>query len=345
MTGIGIPLPTFEEGTFRKVPAHMRRNPGRSFDLADRLGQRVADWAQDRYGDRKKVELKDIAHSIPMEIYRRITPDELCKVRYSSTFMMDTSVEDAFKREPQLTVFQKIVSSMWRWGVGRGDWNEIVDCYEGIRRFDLGHPDFELRLDHTTGYNERGYSEHSRTFLDGVFGYLVHYKGEHVMTLGFSLMEGRKLLIQQVQTKNRSGNRFLFKLPRNTLEHVVDRFKDAFPRHRVFLVDGESLMDQNIANYRSGLEQAKRSEEDARRRLEKADPVSDPESVRYGRLRLESALEDREEFSTKIAHAEGDKPRIGAFYAGAGRHRRGKVLKVNGLKHYELELGDPAPGA
>lgn len=339
MTGIGIPLPTFEEGTFRKVPAHMRRNPGRSFDLADRLGQRVADWAQDRYGDRKKVELKDIAHSIPMEIYRRITPDELCKVRYSSTFMMDASVEDAFKREPQLTVFQKIVSSMWRWGVGRGDWNEIVDCYEGIRRFDLGHPDFEIRLDHTTGYNERGYSEHSRTFLDGVFGYLVHYKGEHVMTLGFSLMEGRKLLIQQVQTKNRAGNRWLFKLPRNHLEHVLDHFKAAFPRHRMFLVDGEDLMKGNISNYRSGLEEATEREARARRTLER-----DGDASPYARSSLESALRDREEFSTKIAHAEGDKARIGSFYEQAGRYRRGRALKVNRMTHYEMVLGDAATG-
>lgn len=34
-------LPTYAAGALRKVPAHMRRKPARSFSLATRLGPRL----------------------------------------------------------------------------------------------------------------------------------------------------------------------------------------------------------------------------------------------------------------------------------------------------------------
>ena len=335
MPPIGIPLPNYEQGTFRKVPAHMRRNPDRSFDLAERLGARVTRLIKDHYGD-EGGDLGRIAHRIPMRVFERITPDELCKVRYSCPYMMDTSVEDAFKREPHLYLFHKIKNSMWRWGCGRGDWNEIVDAYEGIRGFDLGHRDFEITLDHTTGFNERGYSEHSRTYLDGVFGFLVHFKGEHVLTIGFSVAENRRLLLQQIQSKSRSGNRWRFKLPENLLEHVVDRLGDAFPRHRLFVADGRDLMSKNIRSYEGCLRSSVESEERARKSLAR-DPADE-----YAGRRLKEAVEEQAEFRKRIAHAKADRERIGEFYARVGRHALGKGLRMNEMKHYEVVRSAPA---
>lgn len=329
----GIPLPTFEEGTFRRVPPHLRRNPGASFDLAERLGERVTKWVRDCYGTKDKPKLLDVVQSIPMKVYRTISLDELCKVKYSSRFMFDESVEEAFKTEPQLRVYRKIVNSMWRWGVGEGDWNEIVDCYEGIRSFDIGHPDFEIRLDHSTSYNERGLSEFSGTFLDGTFGYLVHYKGEHVMTLGFSLMEKHRLLIQQVQMKNRSGNRWLFKLPKNYLEHAIDRFAAAFPNHALHLVDGEALMKRNLDEYRGGLAKAESRIASYTKTLAN---LKDEESRSFYEEALASSIEDVGKYRETIAHGERDLGRLGAFYASSGKYVRGKPLTVNGLKHYEI---------
>ncbi len=235
MTVAGIALSTYEQGALRKVPFHLDRKPNRSFDLGARLGGRAVEWLRERFGDEDGIDLPAVVHCIPMEIYRNLSLDEMCKVRFSTRTMMQQSVEDAFKGEPRYAVYHKITSSMWRWGCGRPAWNEVVDVYEGIRRFDFGHSDFEVTLDHSTSFNECGYSEHSRTFLDGVFGYLVHHRGEHVMTLGFSVMSGRRLLIQQVQLRNRRGNRWLFKLPRNHLEHAVERFRESFPRHRLYI--------------------------------------------------------------------------------------------------------------
>lgn len=327
----GVALSTYEPGALRKVPAHLGRKPLKSFDLAERLGERVSDWVRDRYGE-AGADLADIAHSIPMEVYKLLTVDELCKVRFASRFMMDGSVEDAFKEDPRLSIFRKIVSSMWRWGVGRGDWNEIVDVYEGIRKFDLGHPDLEARLDHSTSFNECGYAEHSRTFLDGVFGFLVHHKGRHVMTLGFSVMSGRRLLLQQVQLKDRKGNRWLFKLPRNYLEHVVDRFQASFPRHTLFLVDGRQITSKSLNSYRDALVHAEKREAEARRKMD----VGSPEDRAYRTRAAESYAEDAERLRTSISHLEAEVERLAAFYDGVGRFRFGRTIKVNHLEHREM---------
>ncbi len=331
MTARGIALTVYPAGALRKVPAHHDSKPARSFDLGERLGTLVAEWVRDRY-DGDGPDLMSISHRIPMDVYRLLKPDELCKIRSSSVFMMDESVEEAFRTDPLLSLYRKVVSSMWRWGVGRPRWSEVVDAYEGIRGFDLGHPDFEVRLDHTTGYNECGYSEHSRTFLDGVFGYLVHYRGEHVMTLGFSVMAGRRLLLQQVQTKSRRGNRWLFKLPRNYLEHVVDRFAAAFPRHRIHLVDGADVVGKSLRQYRAALDEAERHREEAVGRMGRCEPGMEE----YYSRRAETKREEADRLRECIAHAEPEVARLGAFYAATGRYARGAALTVNRLTHHEL---------
>ncbi|MCP6380010.1 hypothetical protein NL466_30375, partial [Klebsiella pneumoniae] len=79
------------------------------------------EWLRDRYGEggEDRIELASVATRIPMELYRALSLDELCKLRFASRFMMDQSVEDAFHGEPPLTVFHKITNGMWRWGCGR----------------------------------------------------------------------------------------------------------------------------------------------------------------------------------------------------------------------------------
>src|SRR3546814_4012996 len=86
--------------------------------------------------------------------------------------------------------------------------------------------------------------KHSRTPLDGVFAYLVQYKGEHVMTLGFSIINDRQILLQQVQLKNRTGNRWLFRFPENRLEFIIDKFRSAFRGYRIHIVDGKSTRSE-----------------------------------------------------------------------------------------------------
>lgn len=338
MTLTGIPLNTFAPGAFKEVPDQMGENPAQSFDLAERLGPKVSAWVRAQRGLKPTDDLMKAASSIPMRAYALITRDELCKVQHSTFTMLDASVEDAFKADPTLRLFAKVRSSLWRWGCARGHWNELVAAYEGIRSFDLGHPAFALTLDHTTGYNERGFSEHSRTFLDGVFGYLVHYKAKHVMTIGLSVMGGRRVLLQQVQAKSRTGNRWLYKLPRNLTEHVLDRLAIAFPHHALFVADGADLMGETLQSYRRGLAREREAKQRALRSLGR-----DP-SDESARRRLASAKADIREFREKIAHARADRPRIAAAYAATGRHVLGKAVKVNGLRHYAV-TAETAPAA
>lgn len=152
--------------------------------------------------------------------------------------------------DPPAFVIWKIRNAMWHWG-WVDDYNVFVDAYEGIRRWTF-HPDFEIRLDHTRGCNERGTAQHllkvydvksekEPVYLDGAFGFLVYYKGEHVLTIGFSPSR-HGILLTQVQMRQKKGNRWLYRLHKNYLDYVIDRFMDAFPTTPICLADGSSAV-------------------------------------------------------------------------------------------------------
>lgn len=326
----GIALSTYDE-PLRKVPVHLNDSPMDAFDPMERIGQKARDYAKAYFGEASFERLRS---NLPLAAFAKLTFDELCKIRFSGIVMMDGTVEDEFKSNPRYTVVNKIANSMWRWGFGRAKWNEVVDSYDGIRSFSFDHPDFELRLDHTTSCNERGYSEHSRTYLDGVFAYLIYYKGKHVMTLGFSFMSNRRLLVQQVQLKNRRGNRFLFKLPKNRIEFVLDRFKAAFPRHKIFLVDGEAVARKSLNSYREGLRDAEVGVAKYLRRAQEG------ELSEWDERSLEQDRERVTIFGEKVEHLEADLERLRALYSDAGRHSLGKTLACHNLTHYEVKYAD-----
>lgn len=231
--------------------------------------------------------------------------DELCKMDYSGIYQMDRTVTDVFEKKPVHNVVKKIRNSMWRWGVGTGDWNEIVEAYDRIRNFSFSD-EFHVRLDHATYHNECGWSKYARVFIDGAFAYLIYHRGVHVMTIGFSVMEHRRILIQQVQSARKTGNRYLYRLPKNRLEYVIECFEKSFPGYRLYLIDGRRLVDKTRKQYEEGLERAREWADDAK----------------------------IDEFTSKIAHLDADRERLIAFYADAGRfsfHR--PSIKVNNLLH------------
>lgn len=234
--------------------------------------------------------------------------DELCKIHYSSIIMMDRSVTHLFETSARFEVIRKIENSMWRWGVGKGTWNEVAEAYDRIRTFSFDQTDFEVRLDYTTYFNPYGCGKCSRTYLDGVFAYLVYYKCTHVMTISFSIQEKKHLLIQQVQTTARSGNRWLYQLPANRLEYVIGLFEKYFPGYRLWVIDGNSLVEKTLADYQRGCEQMQR--------------VKDEDGYLA--------------FRSKVAHLEADKPRLAAFYRNTGRYVSGPSRKVNGLIHHRV---------
>lgn len=302
---------------------------------SDDPSKTIVDWDQKLRPCRKEIEdwfgksfeVSKKYYNLPLEYLAEFSFDELCKLHYSSIIMMHQTVTKLFEKSAQHEIIRKIQNCMWRWSVSKGTWNEIVDAYENIRRFKLiDHPDFELRLDYTTGCNEFGYSKFLYTFIDGVFAFLVYYKGRHIMTIGFSIMDRRRVLIQQVQLAQRTGNRWLFKFPyMNQVEFIIDLFRKNFPGYGLYVVDGEMLVDKTLRDYRNALERNIRS-----RQAWKDDPKF--------LLNLE---QERRALEERITHLESDKTRLAAFYRNIGRHQFGSTqVTAFKLSHYRVRLSN-----
>lgn len=289
-----------------------------------RIGETGRTYFSDRYGAPKTLLL--VVSQMPYEALRELTDDELLKLRLSSITMMSDTVENAIDGRPEMFVVHKIINSMLRWGVSRGSRNDIVYAYDGLKSFDLGVEGFTVTLDHTTYHNERGWSEYRRTFLDGVFGLMVHHRGQHVMTIGFSFARGRRLLLQQVQLVNRRGNRWLFRLPSNRMEYVIDRLATAFPQFIILIADGASITRINLESYRRGIA-------DVARRIERelASTQDEGSPAYLSRLRTNHSY-----LVARHAHLRQDSARLAAFYRDTGRFTLGAPLTMNGVKHYAI---------
>jgi hypothetical protein len=332
IVSMGIDLATYTDELVKVADEH-NESPMGSFDIRHAIGPYARAYANAYYGEDVKPER--LGNLLPAKALTRLSLDQVCKIRHSTIFMMCNSVEDKFKNEPRFRIIEKIRSSMWRWGHQRASWNEMVDTYNAIRAFTFGHDDFQIRFDYTTSVNEIGASEYSRTFLDGALAYLVYYKGQHVMTLGFSVVAGYGVLIQQVQLKSRRGNRWMFKLPANRMEYVLGRFREAFPLHRLYVTDGADVANKNLNSYKSGVKfrQEKLAEYEARL----PSIPEDNENHDYYKTRCAYLREEIEPLKAKIAHLEADVPRLKAFYATSGRFRqypRKGMMKVNNQRHY-----------
>lgn len=312
----GTPLSTLDVGLTR-VPVHQNRKPVRSFDAMGALGEKFRAYALDVY---ETSDIEDLIHELPARAFDKLGRDRAAKTMLSNRNSIPSEVEREIEKDPVLRIVRKIDSSTWRWGYAHRSWNDIVSAMEGLSSFHLDSDEFEITLDQTTGRNDYGYSEHSRTYLDGVFGFLVHWKGEHVMTIGFSFAAGRRLLVQQVQNTKRSGNRWLFRLPRNRLEHIVDCFVRSFPKHRIYVADGADYAKRSLTSY---LEARNRVAERLKRRNDD----------------VEDRLTDREELEAlneKISHLRHQMDRLRALYSDTGHHRQTREWKTNGVRHYAI---------
>jgi hypothetical protein len=265
-------------------------------------------------------------HRLPLKMFSGFSFDEFCKLRYSSRILMDKTVCDFFETHAQHEVVRKIESSMWRWSHSEGTWNEVVEAYDCLRRFTfVADPDFEVRLDYSTYHNPCGYSKFSRVFIDGALAYLVYYKRKHVMTIGFSILADKHLLIQQVQSAQRTGNRYLYKLPANRIEFVIDLFRKNFPLYTLHVIDGGDLARKLLGDYRGALE---RTEERYNRQLK-----SGPSSLFSPEYTAE-LQDDCELLRVKIRDLETNTPKLDAFYRNAGRFKLSRRPKEFGrLRH------------
>ncbi len=263
--------------------------------------------------------------------------DEICKMRYSTGSMGNQSLEDLFEHIPPYSIFSKIMSSMWRYGFTRATWNAVVDYYNSIRGFKFtDNSDFVVTLDHVPSIGAFSYAKYcTGLYLDGAFGYLVHYKGKHVMTIGFSLHGDESVLVSQIQLCKKTGNRFLYKLPENRVELVLGLFHKHFPGKKVYIVDGQSIVDKNLRGYRSSREK----DIESLRNDEARSPANRFYTPEYtDKLRQNIAY-----LEMKIDKLEADEKRLVRFYAKTGKYKRmrKKVVKF-GLTYREVQLRNTA---
>lgn len=159
-------------------------------------------------------------------------------------------VSDWLEEDRNGGVIKKARLSMWRWGYTQRGYNSVVRFYNAVQRFEFGEG-FEVRLDHPRGSNPTGWGLYHRdTYLDGAFAFCIYYKGQHVLTIGFSVTKWG-IIINQVQLKKRKGNRFLYKLPQPLLLYVMARMEACFGNSfQLWLVDGASAVAAVKASYK-----------------------------------------------------------------------------------------------
>lgn len=160
-------------------------------------------------------------------------------VRFWQESVISTTACDFFEtHEPWLW---KLCNSLWQYG-GERSFDRLVDMSEGLPRLDSGVPGLETRLTWTRSINTAAWAEHGRenpVYIDASFGLLLHWRGQHVLTIGFAPAR-RGILIAQVQLRHQRGNRFLYSLPMHPLDLAIDILRRAYPNEDLWLVTGTS---------------------------------------------------------------------------------------------------------
>jgi hypothetical protein len=200
------------------------------------------------------TSLTEVRKRVPFE-YESVcdaTFDEVVRARFSYFAILTSECERVFDEEPRFRFAYKIRSSFATWGRGLDaeDWNDFVRAYDAIRYFTFQEEDFSVTLDWARGYHALGWSESSHVFLDGAFALLLHYKQEHVMTIGFSPISGRRILIHQIQLVKKKGNRFLYTLEKPYMSWVLEKVRHGFPTMEVSLIGSESVVRSVAMQYR-----------------------------------------------------------------------------------------------
>jgi len=180
------------------------------------------------------------------------TPGELCR------FFAEVGGyyrSESLKSVPQLAVFWKIRNSAWRFRMKEMEWKDMAAYYRFFQDFEFG--DFEVTLDMTTGCNTRSggaltrkYHPYSETYIDGTFGLFIWHKGKHVLTISVSPTHAG-LIINQVQLKEKKGNRWLYQLPRHYFDFAVECVYEAAEKHgiQVMLISGKHAAERVASGY------------------------------------------------------------------------------------------------
>lgn len=178
--------------------------------------------------------------------------DELYRMMHNSCIMSEVSEE--FHYNPLYRLLHKVSNTFHHWSSGKRNYNHYVYFYMKLKQFKFPFPDTEVRLDYSTYYNPNGYSQYTRTYIDGPLAYMIYHKGKHVLTIGF-VPTTFGVVITQVQLKQPKGNRWLFQLPCHYLEFAIQQMAELFHDTRLYLAEGNSMLHWVKSQYGKDLPQ------------------------------------------------------------------------------------------
>lgn len=273
----GVPLDSLLDPglVLQPVPEDLATIPTKSFSIKDRLLPYLKPSDKGYGTSLEKLshqELMQIASNLPLEPYfNDFTYEELLKFMFGGA--VETAVHRAFKRRfefpedfeiqmPEVMEYSyKLMNSIYQLGPLHASWNKFAAAFNAIPSLNLGSQ-FELRFDHTRVPLRIGWAQHvehqvrsrvsspdyssyfaeNMLYLDGIFAYLVYLEGKHVLTIGFSVGEGR-ILINQIQPRRPKGNRWIYQLNRDLFSYILDRMYQHFSAYglELCLISANSL--------------------------------------------------------------------------------------------------------
>lgn len=188
---------------------------------------------------------------MPMDLVRKdLTKEEIFLVYHHMHLYGHLTKE--MENTPEFALAMKLYHSDWRWALGSGldgfTWGHHQSYTRAFRN--LAFPDFEIGFDITLPSRENGPGKCTNTWLDGAMAIILSQKGKHVLTISVSPTR-RGLLINQIQLKEKKGNRWLYKLSCPLFEWVVQCLHIAFAPEGVnlYLIEGKSAADYVRQSY------------------------------------------------------------------------------------------------
>mgnify|MGYP003393907094 CR=1 FL=1 len=210
-------------------------------------------WAEIWGFDVGTFSWEDQGHMVPLQVIQEVFTFSEQMYLYVSGILA-SPLGDHIEKSHFL--LWKIHNSHWRYGMTES-YDLTLRHLRGLQSLCVDLPGFDLRLTWSTFFNPtgtsahiRGVEKHENLYLDGPFGLLVYYKGQHVMTIGFAL-SSYGVLVSQVQLRAKTGNRFLFKLPEDYLEWALRIVARAFPEDQLWLPTGASVTQAVRKSYGS----------------------------------------------------------------------------------------------
>lgn len=189
-------------------------------------------------------------------LYRHLSPAEIARGFHEHLYMGELD-KDIYEH-PHHIYYHKLSLSAWHWLTpyehGKIAWQRVVQFHKFFMAFTFGLEGFDVTIDHAHHWcNRRGPGEYTGwvtnadgtrsegTWLDGEFGLIISRGGKHLLTLGVCTTQAG-ILVNQIQLKQKKGNRWLFQLPKPYFEYAVERLQAAAEEAELplYLVTGES---------------------------------------------------------------------------------------------------------